>query len=313
MIALAGDEIIADPTSIVGSIGVVSGGFGFPRAAEEDRRRAAGLHGGRPTRRCSIRSSRRRSSDIEFLKGLQLEIHDVFIRHGQGADAVRLPGRHARISSRGLFWTGQAWVRNSALVDSSRRHAGAKLKKRYRQRKARLRARLRPARSLFGRRAARSSRGRRQCTGPLRRHRRLPVSSEAAEERALWGALRPLIIRGPGVAIAAACSAAAVCSHGLDRLPQVRGRVPQERARRQQEVRRRQETGTRGTLVHGPGDGGVPVEEAGVILAAHPALCQSAGASVRAFRPECSGTQPVRQVSPARTPYELGRGPKCHW
>jgi len=30
MIALAGDEIIADATSIVGSIGVVSGGFGFP-------------------------------------------------------------------------------------------------------------------------------------------------------------------------------------------------------------------------------------------------------------------------------------------
>jgi len=30
MIALAGDEIFADPTSIVGSIGVVSGGFGFP-------------------------------------------------------------------------------------------------------------------------------------------------------------------------------------------------------------------------------------------------------------------------------------------
>jgi len=30
MIALAGDEIFADATSIVGSIGVVSGGFGFP-------------------------------------------------------------------------------------------------------------------------------------------------------------------------------------------------------------------------------------------------------------------------------------------
>ena len=29
MIALAGDEIIADPSSIVGSIGVVSAGFGF--------------------------------------------------------------------------------------------------------------------------------------------------------------------------------------------------------------------------------------------------------------------------------------------
>lgn len=30
MIALAGDEIIADPSSIVGSIGVVSASFGFP-------------------------------------------------------------------------------------------------------------------------------------------------------------------------------------------------------------------------------------------------------------------------------------------
>src|SRR5262249_32006952 len=30
LIALCGDEIIADPTSIVGSIGVISGGFGFP-------------------------------------------------------------------------------------------------------------------------------------------------------------------------------------------------------------------------------------------------------------------------------------------
>jgi len=30
MLALAGDEIFADPTSVVGSIGVVSGGFGFP-------------------------------------------------------------------------------------------------------------------------------------------------------------------------------------------------------------------------------------------------------------------------------------------
>ncbi len=29
MIALAGDVIFADETSIVGSIGVVSGGFGF--------------------------------------------------------------------------------------------------------------------------------------------------------------------------------------------------------------------------------------------------------------------------------------------
>ena len=30
MIAIAGDEIIADPSSIVGSIGVISASFGFP-------------------------------------------------------------------------------------------------------------------------------------------------------------------------------------------------------------------------------------------------------------------------------------------
>ncbi|MCV6575695.1 MAG: S49 family peptidase [Cohaesibacter sp.] len=35
MIAIAGDEIVADPSSIVGSIGVVSGGFGFVDAIEK--------------------------------------------------------------------------------------------------------------------------------------------------------------------------------------------------------------------------------------------------------------------------------------
>jgi serine protease SohB len=30
MIACAGDEIIADPSSVVGSIGVISAGFGLP-------------------------------------------------------------------------------------------------------------------------------------------------------------------------------------------------------------------------------------------------------------------------------------------
>jgi signal peptide peptidase SppA len=35
MLAIAGDEIVADPSSIVGSIGVVSGGFGFVDAIEK--------------------------------------------------------------------------------------------------------------------------------------------------------------------------------------------------------------------------------------------------------------------------------------
>ncbi|MFN7103144.1 MAG: S49 family peptidase [Pseudorhizobium sp.] len=103
MIALAGDEIFADPTSIVGSIGVVSGGFGFPellrKIGVERRVYTAGenkviLDPFQPEK----------EGDIEYLKTLQLEIHKVFI------DMVKLR-RGSRLSEddtifSGLFWTG---------------------------------------------------------------------------------------------------------------------------------------------------------------------------------------------------------------
>ena len=78
MIALSGDEIIADPTSIVGSIGVVSGGFGFPELLKkigvERRVYTAG------TNKAMLDPFQpEKEQDIEYLKGLQLEIHDVFI------------------------------------------------------------------------------------------------------------------------------------------------------------------------------------------------------------------------------------------
>ena len=47
MIACAADEIICDTYSIVGSIGVVGGSFGFHRAHGKDRYRAAALYVGR--------------------------------------------------------------------------------------------------------------------------------------------------------------------------------------------------------------------------------------------------------------------------
>ena len=47
MIACAADEIICDASSIVGSIGVVGGSFGFARADGEARHRAAALYLGR--------------------------------------------------------------------------------------------------------------------------------------------------------------------------------------------------------------------------------------------------------------------------
>ena len=47
MIACAGDEIVCDTASIVGSIGVVGGRVRLRQADREDRRRAARLHVGR--------------------------------------------------------------------------------------------------------------------------------------------------------------------------------------------------------------------------------------------------------------------------
>jgi signal peptide peptidase SppA len=103
MIALAGDEIFADPTSIVGSIGVVSGGFGFPellrKMGVERRVYTAGenkviLDPFQPEK----------EGDVEYLKTLQLEIHKVFIEMVKMRRGERLADDPTIFS--GLFWTG---------------------------------------------------------------------------------------------------------------------------------------------------------------------------------------------------------------
>lgn len=104
LIALAGDEIIADPTSIVGSIGVISGGFGFPELMKkigvERRVYAAGEN-----KSVLDPFMPEKQSDIDHLKSLQLDVHRVFIdmvrerRAGKLADDDRL--------FTGLFWSGE--------------------------------------------------------------------------------------------------------------------------------------------------------------------------------------------------------------
>ncbi len=103
MIALAGDEIFADATSIVGSIGVVSGGFGFPellrKIGVERRVYTAGenkviLDPFQPEK----------DSDVEYLKTLQVEIHKVFIDMVKMRRGERLADDGDVFS--GLFWTG---------------------------------------------------------------------------------------------------------------------------------------------------------------------------------------------------------------
>src|SRR5690606_8517288 len=145
MIALAGDEIFADPTSIVGSIGVVSGGFGFPellrKIGVERRVYTAGenkviLDPFQPEK----------EGDIEYLKTLQREIHEVFIAMVKERRGSRLADEETLFS--GLFWTGTRGL-DLGLVDGLGEMRET-LKRRYGA-KARMEL-VGGARSLLGRR-----------------------------------------------------------------------------------------------------------------------------------------------------------------
>ncbi len=104
MIACAGDEIFADPSSIVGSIGVVSASFGFPeflkKIGVERRVYTAGKN------KVTLDPFQpEKKADVEHLKSLQLEVHQTFI------DLVK-KRRAAKLSNdpdifTGMFWSGK--------------------------------------------------------------------------------------------------------------------------------------------------------------------------------------------------------------
>ncbi len=177
MIALAGDEIIADPSSIVGSIGVVSGGFGFPELLKKigvERR----IYTAGENKVVLDPFQPEKERDIEFLKSLQLDIHDTFIEMVKARRGTLLSD-HPDIFS-GLFWTGRRG-RELGLVDGLGDMRG-EVKRRYGE-KARLEL-IQPSRSLFGRRQPGAA-----VAGSLA----APLAASAAagvveviEERALW-------------------------------------------------------------------------------------------------------------------------------
>ncbi len=114
MIAIAGDEIIADPSSIVGSIGVVSASFGFTEMMKkigvERRVYTAGKN-----KAVLDPFKPEKKEDIDRLKKLQLEVHETFIdmvKERRGAKLADDPDLFT-----GLFWTGKKAV-ELGLVDS---------------------------------------------------------------------------------------------------------------------------------------------------------------------------------------------------
>ena len=114
MIACAGDEIVGDPSSIVGSIGVVSGGFGFVdlirRIGVERRLYTAGRN-----KATLDPFSPEKPEDVEHLKSLQLDVHETFIELVRERRAGRLKEDEPDLFS-GQFWSARRGM-ELGLVD----------------------------------------------------------------------------------------------------------------------------------------------------------------------------------------------------
>lgn len=105
MLACAADEIFADPTSIVGSIGVVSAGFGLTGLIEklgvERRVYTAGT-----SKAMLDPFLPEKAEDVVRLKDLQADVHDSFVGLVKESRKDRLRGADGDLFN-GAFWTGR--------------------------------------------------------------------------------------------------------------------------------------------------------------------------------------------------------------
>ena len=105
MLACAADEIICNQFSIVGSIGVVGGSFGFPKLMEklgvERRVYTAG------ERKLMLDPFQpEKPEDVKRIKAIQKDIHEHFIALVKERRAAKLKGNDKTLFS-GEFWTAQ--------------------------------------------------------------------------------------------------------------------------------------------------------------------------------------------------------------
>jgi signal peptide peptidase SppA len=108
MIACAGDEIFCDPSSILGSIGVVGGTFGFQEAIKrlgiERRLYTAGAH-----KAMLDPFLPENPDDVAKLKALQREIHQIFIALVKESRGARLKGADDTLFT-GEYWAGESSI-----------------------------------------------------------------------------------------------------------------------------------------------------------------------------------------------------------
>jgi signal peptide peptidase SppA len=108
MIACAGDEIFCDPSSIMGSIGVVGGSFGFQelikKVGVERRLYTAGEH-----KAMLDPFLPENPDDVARVKALQREIHAIFIGLVRQSRGTRLKG------SDDVLFTGEYWAGETSV------------------------------------------------------------------------------------------------------------------------------------------------------------------------------------------------------
>jgi len=113
-LACAGDDIHAGASSVVGSIGVVSGGFGFTELMKRvgvERR----LHTAGDKKAMLDPFSAQKTADVKHLKSLQKDVHDEFIEAVKERRQGRLIGEEGELFS-GAFWSGTQALR-LGLID----------------------------------------------------------------------------------------------------------------------------------------------------------------------------------------------------
>jgi len=112
-LATAGDEIYANTSSIIGSIGVIASGFGFVKALDklgiERRVYTAGKN-----KSILDPFKPENKADIERLKKLHLEIHQGFIDQVKARRGDRLVEDDDMFT--GAFWTGEK-AKQLGLID----------------------------------------------------------------------------------------------------------------------------------------------------------------------------------------------------
>src|SRR6201996_3728764 len=109
MIACAGDEIFCDPSSILGSIGVVGGTFGFQELIKkigvERRLYTAGAH-----KAMLDPFLPENPDDVARVKTIQREIHALFIALVKQSRGARLKGADD------VLFTGEYWAGDSSVA-----------------------------------------------------------------------------------------------------------------------------------------------------------------------------------------------------